>query len=115
MEVESAYTRDGEEGNHQVIGYKCGYPIADNKQVSLVKCVPNKDGIIVFSKIKNDLIPTRPITIWRICIDYQKLNGWTKKTMFDTFHGSYIRPFSGQMMVFFCDGYLSYNQISIAT
>lgn len=27
----------------------------------------------------NELIPTRTVTRWRICIDYMKLNGATKK------------------------------------
>ena len=38
---------------------------------------------------KNDLIPTRTITGWRMCIDYGKLNSMTRKDHFPLpFNGS---------------------------
>ena len=64
---------------------------------------------------KNELIPTRTVTGWRICMDYRKLNAATKKDHFPL-------PFIDQMLdrlagnEFFCflDGYSGYNQIMIA-
>ncbi|GKE37796.1 hypothetical protein Tco_1461201 [Tanacetum coccineum] len=46
------------------------YPISDSPWVSLVHCVPKKDGITVIEIDDNELIPTRLITGWRVCIDY---------------------------------------------
>lgn len=45
------------------------YPIADNSWVSLVQCVPKKGGITVVLNEKNELIATRPVTRWRVCMD----------------------------------------------
>ena len=64
---------------------------------------------------KNELLLTRTVTGWRICIDYRRLNKVTKKDHFPL-------PFIDQMLdrlvrnEFFCflDGYLGYNQITIA-
>jgi len=63
---------------------------------------------------KNDLIPTRTITGWRMCIDYRKLNVATRKDHFPL-------PFMDQMLErlvvqsFYCflDGYSGYNQIVV--
>ncbi|GKE95465.1 reverse transcriptase domain-containing protein [Tanacetum coccineum] len=53
------------------------YPIFDSSWVSLVHCVPKKGGMIVVENKDNELIPTRLVTGWRVCIDYQKLNDAT--------------------------------------
>ncbi|XP_015168125.1 uncharacterized protein [Solanum tuberosum] len=55
------------------------YLISDSKWVSLVHCVPKKGGITVITNEKNELIPTRTVTGWHICIDYRKLNDATRK------------------------------------
>ena len=31
---------------------------------------------------RNELVPMRPITGWRVCMDYRKLNSWIKKDYF---------------------------------
>ncbi|XP_015160448.1 uncharacterized protein [Solanum tuberosum] len=36
---------------------------------------------------KNELIPIRPVTGWRVCMDYHKLNAWTEN---DHFHMSFM-------------------------
>ena len=64
---------------------------------------------------KNELIPTRTVTGWRVCIDYRKLNTATRKDHFPL-------PFIDQMLdrltehphFCFLDGYSGYNQIAIA-
>src|SRR3954468_17112807 len=50
------------------------YPIADNKWVSLVHCVPKKGGVTFVPNDKNELIPQRIVIGYRMCIDYSKLN-----------------------------------------
>ncbi|GJS67253.1 reverse transcriptase domain-containing protein [Tanacetum coccineum] len=46
------------------------YPISDSPWVSPVHCVPKKGGITVVKNEENELIPTRLVTGWRVCIDY---------------------------------------------
>ncbi|KAL5564878.1 hypothetical protein UlMin_028042 [Ulmus minor] len=43
------------------------YPISDSSWVSHVQCVPKKGGMTVVENAKNELIPTRVVTGWRIC------------------------------------------------
>ncbi|GJU47668.1 reverse transcriptase domain-containing protein [Tanacetum coccineum] len=50
--------------------------------VSPVHCVPKKGGITVVANEENELIPTRLVTGWRVCIDYRKLNEATRKDHF---------------------------------
>ncbi|CAM8959639.1 unnamed protein product [Rhodiola kirilowii] len=50
------------------------YSVADSKWVSPVPVVPKKRGLTVVRNEHNDLIPTRTVTGWRMCIDYRKLN-----------------------------------------
>nr|GFA98137.1 retrovirus-related Pol polyprotein from transposon 17.6 [Tanacetum cinerariifolium] len=58
------------------------YPISDSPWVSLVHCVPKKGGFTVVKNEDNELIPTRLVTGWRVCIDYRKLNEATRKDYF---------------------------------
>ncbi|GKD35073.1 reverse transcriptase domain-containing protein, partial [Tanacetum coccineum] len=58
------------------------YPIFDSPWVSPVHCVPKKGGITVVANEDNELIPTRLVTGWRVCIDYRKLNEATRKDHF---------------------------------
>ena len=46
------------------------YPISDSSWVSPVQVVPKKGGMTVVKNVKNELIPTRTVTGWRMCIDY---------------------------------------------
>ena len=55
------------------------YPIADSQWVSPVHCVPKKGGITVVPNDKDELIPQRIITGYRMVIDFRKLNKATKK------------------------------------
>jgi hypothetical protein len=55
------------------------YPVPHREWVSPVHCVPNKGGLTVLKNEKNELIPQRTVTGWRMCIDYRKLNKATKK------------------------------------
>ena len=85
------------------------YPISDSSWVSPVHVVPKRGGMTVVKNEKNELIPTRTITGWRMCIDYRKLNIATRKDHFPL-------PFIDQMLErlanhsYFCylDGYSGY-------
>nr|GFA88263.1 reverse transcriptase domain-containing protein [Tanacetum cinerariifolium] len=50
------------------------YPISDSPWVSPIHCVPKKGGMTVIKNDENELVPTRLVTGWRVCIDYKKLN-----------------------------------------
>ncbi|GKF35218.1 reverse transcriptase domain-containing protein, partial [Tanacetum coccineum] len=45
------------------------YPISDSPWVSPIHCVPKKRGITVVTNKNDELVPTRTITGWRVCID----------------------------------------------
>jgi hypothetical protein len=90
------------------------YPVPHSKWVSSVQVVPKKGGMTVVENNKNELIPQRTVTGWRMCIDYRKLNAATKKDHLPL-------PFIEEMLEclakhsFFCflDGYSGYHQIPI--
>ena len=63
----------------------------------------------------NELIPTRVVTKWRICMDYRKLNRSTRKDHFPLpFIDQMLNRLAGQHYHCFLDGYSIYNQIVIA-
>ncbi|GJT48176.1 reverse transcriptase domain-containing protein [Tanacetum coccineum] len=90
------------------------YPIADSPWVSHIHCVLKKGGITVVTNKNDELVPTRTVTGWRVCIDYHKLNEATAKDHFPL-------PFMDQMLErltrnkYFCflDGFFGYFQIPI--
>ncbi|GKB82290.1 hypothetical protein Tco_0949185 [Tanacetum coccineum] len=58
------------------------YPISDSAWVSLVQVVLKKGGMTVLNNEKDELIPQRTVTGWRVRIDYRKLNNATQKYHF---------------------------------
>ena len=63
------------------------YPVADSQWVSPVHCVPKKGGITIIPNDKDELIPQRIITGYRMVINFRKLNKATKKRSLPlTFH-----------------------------
>ena len=58
------------------------YAISYSSWLSPLHVVPKKGGFIVIRNEKNELIPTRTVTGWRVCIDYRKLNTATRKDHF---------------------------------
>jgi hypothetical protein len=90
------------------------YPISDSSWVSPMQVVPKKGGITVVKNEKNELIPTRTVTGWRMCIDYRKLNKATRKDHFPLpFMDQMLERLSGQKFYCFLDGYSGYNQIAV--
>jgi len=91
------------------------YPISDRKWVSPTQVVPKKSGVTVITNEKNELIPTRTISGWRMCIDYGKLNSMTRKDHFPlSFIDQILERVAGHEFYCFLDGYSGYNQIEIA-
>ena len=90
------------------------YHVADSQWVSHVHCVPKKGGITVVPNDKDELIPQRIITGYRMVIDFRKLNKATKK-----YHSPL--PFIDHMLerlskhTHFCflDGYSGFSQIPV--
>ena len=76
--------------------------------------VPKKGGMTMIINEKNESIPTRTMTGWRVCTNYRKLNTATRKD-------HYPFPFMDQMLdrlarhphYCFLDRYSRYNQIVI--
>jgi len=66
------------------------YPISDSAWVSLIHVVPKKGAMTVVKNENNELIPTRTIIGWCMCIDYRKMNKVTCKDHF-------FVPFINQM------------------
>ncbi|GJV02412.1 reverse transcriptase domain-containing protein [Tanacetum coccineum] len=90
------------------------YPIFDNLWVSPVHCVPKKGGMIAVENEDNELIPTRLVTGWRVCIDYQKLNDATSKDHFPLpFMDQMLERLAGNEYYCFLDGFSGYFQIHI--
>ena len=76
--------------------------------------VPKKSGVTVIHNEKNELIPTRTITGWRMCINYRKLNQATRKDHFPLpFMDQMLERLAGKTYYFFLDGYSGYNQITV--
>ncbi|GJW37013.1 reverse transcriptase domain-containing protein [Tanacetum coccineum] len=90
------------------------YPISDSPWVSPVHCVPKKGGMTVIKNDENDLIPTRLVTGWRVCIDYRKLNEATRKDHFPLpFMDQMLERLAGNQFYCFLDGFSGYFQIPI--
>ncbi|XP_070025028.1 uncharacterized protein [Nicotiana sylvestris] len=91
------------------------FPIFDSNWVSPVQYVPKKRGMTVVKNENNELISTRTVTGWRICMDYRKLNTATRKDHFPLpFIDQILDKLAGRSHFCFLDGYSGYNQISIA-
>ncbi|GKA19936.1 reverse transcriptase domain-containing protein [Tanacetum coccineum] len=90
------------------------YPISDSPWVSPVHCVPKKGGMTVVKNEENELVPTRLVTGWRVCIDYQKLNEATCKDHFPLpFMDQMLERLAGNEFYCFLDGFSGYFQIPI--
>ncbi|GKA10931.1 reverse transcriptase domain-containing protein [Tanacetum coccineum] len=87
------------------------YPISDSPWVSPVHYVPKKGG---FTVVENELIPTRLVTGWRVCIDYRKLNEATRKDHFPLpFMDQMLKRLARNEYYCFLDGFSGYFQIPI--
>ena len=90
------------------------YPISDSAWFSPMQVVPKKGGMTVIKNDKDELISTRTVTGWRMCIDYRKLNDATQKDHYPLpFMDQMLERLAGQSYYCFLDGYSGYNQIAV--
>nr|GEX14463.1 reverse transcriptase domain-containing protein [Tanacetum cinerariifolium] len=96
------------------------YPISDSPRGLPRTLCTKKGGFTVVENEENELILTRLVTRWRVCIDYRKLNEATRKDHFPL-------PFMDQMLeglarnkyYYFLDGFsvlshkISKNEIEV--
>ena len=91
------------------------YAISYSRWVSPVHMVPKKGGFIVIRNVKNEPIPKRTMTGWRMCNDCRKLNTTTRKDHYPLpFIYQMLDRLAGHPYFYFLDGYSVYNQIVIA-
>lgn len=75
---------------------------------------PKEKGMTVVFNENNELIPTRTVTGWRVCMDYRKLIKATRKDYFPLpFIDQMLDKLSGKDFYCLLDGYFGYNQIAI--
>jgi hypothetical protein len=90
------------------------YPVPHSEWVSSVHCVPKKRGLTVWKNEKNELIPQRTMTGWRMCIDYRKLNKAMKKDHFPLlFSDEMLERLANHAYFCFLDRYSGFMQIQI--
>nr|GEV97554.1 reverse transcriptase domain-containing protein [Tanacetum cinerariifolium] len=86
------------------------YPISNSPWVSSIHCVPKKGGMTVITNDENELVPTRLVTGWRVCIDYQKLNEATRKDHFPLpFMDQMLERLAGNEFYCFLDGFSEFD------
>ncbi|KAK8491392.1 hypothetical protein V6N11_073718 [Hibiscus sabdariffa] len=99
---------------HKIILEEC-HSNSVEPQRRLNPAMKKKGGITVVTNNENELLPTRTVTGWRICMDYRKLNKATKKDHFPLpFIDQMLDRLAGKEFYCFLNGYSEYNQIAIA-
>nr|GEV63928.1 reverse transcriptase domain-containing protein [Tanacetum cinerariifolium] len=88
--------------------------LKSHKQALAWKLSDIKGGFTVVENEENELIPSRLVTGWRVCIDYRKLNDATRKDHFPlSFTDQILERLAGNEYYCFLDGFLGYFQIPI--
>lgn len=91
------------------------YPISDTKWVSPTQVVTKKSSLTVMKNDRDELIPMRMTTGWRMFIDYRKLNAATRKDHFPLcFLDQILESVVGHAFYCFLNGFSGYYQIEIA-
>nr|GEY42580.1 hypothetical protein [Tanacetum cinerariifolium] len=76
--------------------------------------IKQEGGFTVVENEKNELIPTRLVTGWHICIDYRKLNEATRKDHFPLpFMDQMLERLARNQYYCFLNGFFGYFQIPI--
>nr|GEW27314.1 reverse transcriptase domain-containing protein [Tanacetum cinerariifolium] len=78
------------------------------------RCYQTRGGFTVVENEDNELISTRLVMGWRVCIDYHKLNEATRKDHFPLpFMDQMLERLAGNQYYCFLDSFSSYFQIPI--
>ena len=86
------------------------YAISYSPWFSSVHVVPKKGGFTMIRNEKNEFIPTRIVTRWRVCIDFMKLKTTTRKDHYPLpFMDKMLDGLVGPTPYFLLDAYSRYN------
>jgi hypothetical protein len=90
------------------------YLMPHSEWVSPVHCMSKKGHLIVLKNEKDELIPQRTVTRWRMCINYRKLNKAMKKDQFPlSFIDEMLERLANHAYFLFLYGYSGFMQILI--
>nr|GFA57836.1 reverse transcriptase domain-containing protein [Tanacetum cinerariifolium] len=88
--------------------------INEPPEVELKDLPPHLEYAFLEENEENELIPTRLVTGWRVCIDYRKLNEATRKDHFPLpFMDQMLERLAGNEYYCFLNGFSGYFQIPI--
>nr|GEV84680.1 reverse transcriptase domain-containing protein [Tanacetum cinerariifolium] len=88
--------------------------LKSRKKAIAWKLIDIRGGMTVIKNDENELVPTRLVTGWRVCIDYRKINEATRKDHFPLpFMDQMLKRLAGNEYYCFLDGFSSYFQIPI--
>ncbi|XP_015954414.1 uncharacterized protein LOC107478794 [Arachis duranensis] len=112
--TEPNYERGSPEGSYKALRSWNHISYLRQSMGKPVQVVPKKGGMTVIHNEKNELIPTRTVTGWRMCIDYKRHNNATRKDHFPiSFIDQMLERLSGHAFYYFLDGYSGYKQIVV--
>ena len=84
--------------------------ISNSPWVSPVQVMPKRGGMTVVRNEKDELLSTRTVMGWRVCIDYRKLNKAIRKDHYPLhFLEQMLDRLARHSHYCFLDGYLGYN------
>ena len=113
--VESKYAKVVKKKIVKLLDAGIIYPISNSSWVSLIQSVPKKGERTIVENDEGELIPTRVVSGWRVCIDYRMLNNAMRKDHFPLpFIDQMFERIASHTFYYFLDGYSGYNQIAIA-
>nr|GFC05258.1 reverse transcriptase domain-containing protein [Tanacetum cinerariifolium] len=99
--------------SHKILLEEDFTPAVQHQRRPCTLCT-KKGGFTIVENEENELIPTRLVTGWCVCIDYRKLNEATRKDYFPLpFMDQMLERLAGNQYYCFLDGFSGYFQIPI--
>ncbi|XP_070007259.1 uncharacterized protein [Nicotiana sylvestris] len=102
---------------HKIIFKDDAKPSVEHQRMlndAMQEVVKKEGGMNVVTNEQNELIPTKIVIGWRVCMDYQKLNKVTQDHFPLPFHDQMLNRLTWCAFYCFLDGYPGYNKILIA-